>query len=173
VTSSGIAWSSAVGDITITATANGVASDPFTITTRMPYRLVAGAITTGCDSTYGYSDFLNYKIQDQLLIFLPSSLPVNENWTAAAVQDYSGNNWGWPTARSATTAIASFADHITGPAVSGAVPVPVCSGNGIKIQHRNQAWYVGSSTIGSGVRVQIDVLGRFIDHGDHENIVSP
>ena len=173
VTSSGTAFSSAVGDIKITATVSGVSSSPFAITSRKPYRLVKGIITQGCDTTYGYSDLLNYQIQDQLLVNLPNNVPIGENWTAPAVQDYAGNNWGWPTAGSTNAVAAAFADHITGRAISGAVPVPVCSGTATKVQHRNQSWYVGSLTIGVGVLVQTDVLYRYTQHGEHDSIVSP
>lgn len=173
VTSSGTAFSSAVGDIKITATVAGVTSSPFAITSREPYRLVAGIITKECDPTYGYSDHLNYQIQDQLLVNLSSDVPIGEKWTAPAVQDYAGNNWGWPTAKSTTAAAGAFSDHITGRAITGAIPVPVCTGSSVKVQHRNQSWYAGSLTIGVGTLVQTDVLGRFRDHADHESIVSP
>src|SRR3989442_12036300 len=62
VESSGTAFSSSAGDVKITATANNDTSPAFGVTTRKPYRLVAGAIVNQCDSTYGYIDILNYTI---------------------------------------------------------------------------------------------------------------
>jgi hypothetical protein len=172
ITATSSAWSSTSGDVKITATANGLSSQPFAVTTRQPYKLVAGTIQHNCDSTYGYSDFLNYTIYDQLSAALPSGVPLNENWTTSVVDDYSGANWRRQNPGNFTTSGAGFADNIQGEA-AGFVPTAVCSGSGVKVQHWGQDWYIGSLTIASGVRVQSDVLQKYIDHALHQSIVSP
>jgi len=49
VLSSGTAFSSSIGDVSLTATANGQTSKPFSLTTRTPNLSVPGTITTVCD----------------------------------------------------------------------------------------------------------------------------
>jgi hypothetical protein len=175
VSSSGQYFSSAPGDIQITATANGMTSNPFTLTTRKPYRLVAGTIVNQCDPTYGYNDFLNYTIQDQLLTDLPAGVPLNENWTTGVVNDYSGTNWRRANPGSLTTQGAGFSDNIAGEAFSlPAVPTPSCAGTSTtKVQHWGQEWRVGTLTIGSGPRVQTDTIQKYIDHAVDLSITSP
>jgi hypothetical protein len=172
VTASSTVWSATEGDVQITATANGQSSQPFAITTRKPYKLVAGTIQHTCDTTYGYSDFLNYTIDDQLSAPLPSGIPINENWTTGVVADYSGANWRRIDPGKETTSGPGFADQIAGEA-AGFIPTAVCSGSGVKVQHWGQDWYVGSLTLAAGVRVQSDVIQKYIDHALHQSIVSP
>ena len=174
ITSSGSAFSSAVGDISVTATASGQTSAPFPITSRTPYSLSPGSIQTSCDSTYGYSTFITYTIQDQLLTPLPSGVPLNENWTTAVVNDYSGANWTRQVPGNLTTTGSTFADHIEGMNLSASPkPVPTCNGSSTAVQHWGQEWLIGSLTIGSGTLVQTDTLQKYIGYAAHLGIVSP
>jgi len=174
VTATGNPVSSTTGDVTITATANSQPSPPFALTTRRPFRLVAGTITAQCDATFGYSDLLSYTIQDNLMTNMPSAVPLNENWTTSTIPDMP-NNWLRPDPGSSTTddlTPALFADHITGPAVAVANPTPVCVAAGQAVQHWGQEWKIGSTTVGSGTRVQTDILTRFTQHAEHDSIVT-
>jgi hypothetical protein len=174
ITSSGSAFSSAVGDIKIKATANGVDSQPFSITSRTPYRLVQGTIQTQCESTWGYETQINYTIQDQLLTTLPSGVPANENWTTAVVNDYSGTNWRRGPPNGFSLSGASFTDVIQGEQTSlPPNPVPSCTGPSTAVQHWGQEFRVGSTTIGVGKRVQTNTLKKFLNHAEHQQIVSP
>ncbi len=172
VTSSGSAFSSAVGDVKITATANGQTSDPFSITTRTPYRLVAGIIQTNCDTTYGYESQINYTIQDQLLTALPSDVGVNEQWATDVVTDYAGANWRRGAAGGTTASGGQFLDSIKGED-SLHSPTASCTAASTKVQHWGQDWRTGSSISGNGKRVQSNTLQKYLNHAAHEAIVSP
>ncbi len=174
VLSSGTAFSSSIGDVKLTATANGQTSSPFSITTRTPNRLVAGTIQNNCDSTWGYVTFLDYTIQDQFQSALPADVPVNEIFTTDVINDYSGTNWIRGTAGGSNTTGADFSDEIGGQDLnSSPVPVPTCDGNSTAVHHFGQDWRVGSLATGFGRRVQTDTLQRYIGHAAHTSIVSP
>ena len=174
VTSTGTAFSSAVGDIRITATVGGAISDAFAITSRTPDRLAAGSIVHQCDPDYGYSDSLNYTIQDQLLTALPSDVPLNERWSTAVANDFTGTNWRRGPQGSITSTAAAFFDFIQGELLTlPPVPIPVCVGDATAVQHWGQEWRIGSLSIGAGRRVQIDTFQKFRNHAEHQPIVSP
>ncbi len=174
VTSTGTAFSSSLGDIKITATAAVASSAPFAITSRTPNRLLAGQTVHQCDPTFGYIDFLNYTIQDNLLTSLPADVPLNERWSTGVVNDYNGTNWRRGAEGTFTATGSSFADMIGGEALSlPPVPVPACVGDATAVQHWGQEWRIGSLTIGVGRRVQIDKLQKFVNHGEHQQIVTP
>jgi hypothetical protein len=161
----------------VKATANGQ-SGTINLTTRRPYQLVAGAISDTCSATYGYEDFLSYTIEDQLSTPLPSSVPINENWTTGIINDYSGTNWRRGPAGSYTTpSDASFADDIGGENITGGgftpIPTPGCGSGSTAVEHWGQSWYVGTTANGSGARVQSDTLQKYQDHAVHNSIVSP
>ncbi|MDZ7638498.1 MAG: hypothetical protein U5J83_09660 [Bryobacterales bacterium] len=55
-------------------------------------------------------------------------------------------------------------------------PAPTVPGNPPSItvrQSASQVWQIGSTNPGDGIVVQRNTLQRFIDHGDHANIMSP
>jgi hypothetical protein len=177
VLSSGTAFSSATGDVTITATANGQTSSPFSITTRTPNVLVPGAIQISCDSNGGYLTSVSYTIQDQLLASLPSAVPLNENWTTSTVPDYTGTNWTFSSPGFVTTNAqtpANFSDYIS-PDETQHPPIPAftCNGNDTAVEHIGQEWRIGTIATGVGRRVQTDTLQKRIGWADHESIVSP
>ena len=175
VTSSAAAFSSAVGDIKVTATVNGQTSVPFSITSRLPLSLAAGTIQTSCDSQFGYTTVLQYTILDQLLTSLPSGALVNESWTTGVVNDFNGTNWGRSPANGVTVPPgATLADSIEGADLgSSPTPVPLCNGDSTAVQHWGQDIRVGSLTIGSGYRVQADTLQKYKGRAAHLAIVSP
>ncbi|MGH9733723.1 MAG: hypothetical protein ACRD8A_03925 [Candidatus Acidiferrales bacterium] len=117
VTSSGVAFSAAIGDVAITASVTEgeqqLTSAQFYITTRTPYWLVStGGTETDCDPTWGYESHIPYEIQDQLLTTLPSGIGVNESWITGVVDDYQGTNWVRGAAGGVQLNRASFQDDI-------------------------------------------------------------
>jgi hypothetical protein len=183
VSSSGSSFSSQPGDVKIVASASGVSSQPFAITTRRPFRLVNPAVTRLCDASFGYETDISYEIQDQLFTGLPADVPYNEHFVTGAVQDNPQGNWasyGLPTqvggiALSSPSG-AVLIDEITGPGVSNNPPpnpLPVCVGDSTQQEHWGQEFGVGTQTPGGGVRVQTDRIVRFTNHAEHQNILSP
>lgn len=173
---SGSDFSSAVGDVQITAQINFQTSAPFHLTTRKPYKLVAGSIVDNCDPNFGYSDLFNYTIQDQLFLSLPANVEYNEHWTTPIVYDYQGSNWGRPNEVGTLTVGPNFADEVTGPGVNNNppnVPPVACPGVAQQVQHWGQEWRIGSTAIGVGSRVQTDMIVRFTNHAEEQNIVTP
>jgi hypothetical protein len=172
---SGLKLSASSGDVQVKVTVNGTTSNPFALTVQGPKSLVAGQISDQSDSTYGYSSYMNYTIKDNLGYSLPSSIPLNENWTTSVVNDYAGANWRRGDPGSLTSPDSTFADHVAGEA-SGYMPTataPQSPLNGTTVQHWGQEWRVGSGTVGSGARVQTDNIQKYIDHARHTNIVTP
>ena len=164
------------GDVGVTVTAGGATSNPYPITVRGPKTLVAGATTDQCNSNYGYDSFLNYTIKDNLSAPLPSSTPLSENWTSAVTNDYTNANWRRGDPQGYTSPDSTFADDIQGEAFSlPANPTPSCPPplGSTPVQHWGQEWRVGSSTPGSGARVQTDNIQKYLDHARHTGIVSP
>ena len=156
------------------ATANGVTSSPFSLTTRKPNLSVPGTITNACDSTWGYLTTLNYTVKDQLNTLLPSHMPTNEDWTTGPVNDYNGTNWRQSIATGFDESGSAFADAIGGENLSlPPNPVPTCDGNSTSVQHWGQEWRVGSTASGFGSRIQTDTLQKYVGHAAHVGIVSP
>lgn len=178
VTSSGTAFSHQSLDVSVTATINGAVSDPFQITTHRPYKLVFDQYQHNCDALFGYSDFLSYKLLDQLGTDMSIYIfDFNETFTTGAVND-NGSNWasfGTPPATPATNS--EVVDHITGVGVNNTNPVPspmpVCSGNDTQVEHIGQEWRIGGLTQGSGVRVSTQQFTRYADKANYLNFVSP
>jgi hypothetical protein len=163
------------GDILITATANGLTSEAFALTSRTPHRLEHVLTDWGCDGTYGYRARVLYVIKDQLGDDLPANVPVNEDWTTGVVNDYPNTNWRQANPLGFTTENgAAFEDGMFGeyPGLP-AVPQPTCDGNSQPVQHWGQAWRIGSEAIGAGTLVQTNTLQKLIGRAIHTNIVSP
>lgn len=160
VTSNGSTFSSAVGDIKVTATANSQTSPQFAITSRKPFRLaVTSSDTVTCpDSTWGWETRIHYAVQDQLLSNLPSGVPLNEKWSTGLINDWSGTNWRRGAEGSITSV--TFDDLIQGEHVNlPPNPTTACSNNSA-VQHWGQEWWIGSLTPGSGVKVQDKTLQK-------------
>jgi hypothetical protein len=174
ITSSGAAFSSAVGDITITATANQQTSAPFSITSRTPNDFQPGAVNTVCDNTYGFVTTINYTIRDQLMTALPARVPANENWLSGVSLDNPSSNWSRSAPNGVNLSSAAIADQISGGKLgTGEFPVPTCGGTAAAVDHWTQEWRVGSATSGVGKRVQCDTLQRYTNSGAHLGIISP
>jgi hypothetical protein len=179
VTPTGTAFSGGQGnDVSIIAMASGQTSAPFLITVLKPTRFVPTAIDPQCDVNWGYRTVISYSILDQLGRALPADVDANEQWTSGPIPDYSGNNWGQPTANEPL--LRSFrdliSDEITGPGVNNSPPnnpSTGCPGTAVLVQHWGQLWRIGSNAPGTGVLVQSDILQRYTDHGAHSSIVSP
>jgi hypothetical protein len=180
ITSSGSAFSSSVNDVSIKATAAGVDSAPFLITTRTPHDLIMGTVNTTCDSAHGYATEIPYTIEDQLTTSLPSSVPLNEAF-GSVVCDYPGTGGSTCPLTSATTWIppiagnlttptgfpANFSDFIEGAPSSTAVPLPNCTGGaGTAVMHLPQTWQIGSLTRPNGKLVQSNTQKFFTNHGE-------
>jgi hypothetical protein len=55
-----------------------------------------------------------------------------------------------------------------------ATPTPTCDPNSVdKVMHWGQTWRVGSTTVGTGQRVQTDVIQKDVGRAEHLNIVTP
>jgi hypothetical protein len=175
ITSSGSAFSSSVGDISIVATVGGVDSAPFTLTTRRPASFHPGAVDTSCSSTWGYTTLVYYQVWDTHTDPLPVDTVVNENWTTGIIPDYSGTTWrrlppGYDTTNASQGA--AFADTIDGEDSSHNTPLANCTGSDTPVQHWGQEWRLGSTTSGTGPRVQTDSLQKDIKRAYHSSIVT-
>ncbi|MGA8619649.1 MAG: hypothetical protein WB660_14170 [Candidatus Sulfotelmatobacter sp.] len=179
VKSTGTAFSSTATNIavTVTDTATGESSAPFYITSRRPYLLVVGTVTDQCDSTWGYDDYFNYTIKDQMGAALPSSIPLNEYWITAVVNDYPNTNWRRSNPGNYTTAATSpaqFADEIQGENITlPPTPPTACPSAGQAVDHWGQEWFIGSLTSGSGASVQTDTIQKYTNNAQIQSITSP
>lgn len=174
VSSSGTVFSSGSGNdisVTVQDSSTGLTSDPFSLTTRTPSRLVMGIIPPPqCDSTFGYAQFIPYTIQDNLNANLPNPIGVNEKWTTTVSSDFSGTNWRRGSEGGINTdpsAPSQFSDEIQGENLAlPPVPIPDCSGNAAAVEHWGQAWGAGSTTVGlgsvNGVQVQSDTIRKSV-----------
>jgi hypothetical protein len=160
-------------------------SDQFNITVFAPNDLLPGGQVTTPDPDYNYATHINYYIRDQFTTQLPSGgVPVNEQWTTDVIPDCSPMNWRRlpPHGFTSDPIVAGFSDLIQGEAFTytnaqGATvtvtPTPSGPGTGTAVYHWGQDWYVGSTTPGSGRRVQSDTLQKYTAHAEHQNIVTP
>ena len=175
ITVTSAASSGTEGDVAITATVAGITSDAHHLTVRAPYDLLPDTLNHQVDPDFAYITHINYTIRDQFTTQLPSGVPVNEQWTTGIVSDYSGMNWTRGNPTGFTPSIAYFADIIQGE-ISSRTPTPSAPTSPLgttKVYHWGQDWYIGSTSPGSGRRVQSNTLQKYTDHATHENIVSP
>ena len=178
-----IGQSTTANDVSITVTVGGLTSNPFKLTVRAPYSLgqdpAHPSPIYSTDQYYVWHIYIPYRILDNLLTPLPSIVNVQENWTASATPDYTGENWIVPTAGCGPTdsaTPASFGDTVQGEVYpSNAYPIPVynTSQNGAAVFHIGQEWRIGTCASGSGPRVQTDTLQKYTDHAAHTGITSP
>ncbi len=175
-------------EVAVTVTTNGQTSSNYLISVRAPNRLVLTQnFVHTSDSTYGYSSYIHYRIEDQFTDVLPSDIAINEQWIdpATAVPDFTGTNWRQSVNMPGFVSPADWSDHIGGEAflvpVNGnlvpALPTPsspctpfLC---GLAVQHWGQEWRVGSDVIGSGRPVQTDIIQKYSDHAEVQSRVAP
>ena len=187
LSSSPLVYSGDVGDIHITATANGQTSTTKTMTSRRPKRLVPYTSDPGYQcprpSPYpgGYKSTIHYVLQDQLNATAGTAyIPANEYFTSAVVPDYTGTNWTRADANGTSQLPTDFFDQITDsmPLTGPRIPESPSSGCGATntsdlIHHWTQEFLVGDDTVSSGFVVQTDVLQRYRWLAKHLSIVSP
>ncbi|MGH9494639.1 MAG: hypothetical protein ACRD3B_06545 [Candidatus Sulfotelmatobacter sp.] len=175
--STGTAFSSTNTDIaiTVTDTTSGKTSSPFNITSRRPYLLIVGTITDACAPPYGYGDNFDYTIEDQMGAPMPTSVPFNEYWTTAVMNDYPNTNWArYNPGYGFTTSDepAQFTDQVQG-APSGSIPPVACPGAAQAVDHWGQEWFIGALIPGVGVAVQKDTIKKYTNHAEIQAITSP
>jgi hypothetical protein len=172
ITSSGSSFSSSVGDIGVKATAGGVDSAVFSITSRKPYEMIpADMATTSCDSSQVYLTKIFYTVRDQLHDPLPANVPQNEKWTSGVSNDYTGANWQRGSEFGGVVGPVDWFDQIGAYTGTGATPTANCLGGaGTAVQHWGQEWRFGSTTIGSGMAIQTDTLQKYTNHAAHQNV---
>jgi hypothetical protein len=163
-------------DVTVQVTINGRTSDPFQINILAPYSLTFVAEGTTASQANGYTTLIQYQIRDQFGSLLPSTVPINENFTTGIINDYPGTNWIRAGDGGTLVSPSGWSDQIAGQPVNGAIPAPSppCSPYcNVLVHHFNGDWYVGSTIKTKGVKVQTNTWNRFRDHGSHTNVVSP
>ena len=165
-------------EVGIRVTADGAASDTYDITVRAPHRLVLiRDFQHFANTGLWYETHISYRIEDQFTDVLPTNVHINEDFTTAAIDDFAGHDWNRTINEGAALiAPSSWFDRITGPDNNPVNPQPrspcspLCN---TKVYHWNGGWYVGSSTIGRGVRVQTNTWVRYTDHAEHTSRTSP
>jgi hypothetical protein len=175
IKSKGPNGSTVKNDVSVTVTVNGVASDPLMLTVLVPNSLKPLLIDDSPATANGYRSLLHYSILDQFGDVLPSLVPLNEQFTTAAVKDYPGTNWPQGVNKPATVNPADWTDNVSAVGAGGIPPPtpPQTPLGNVKVEHWSGQWQIGSLTIGAGRRVQTNVWQLFQDHGRHRNIVSP
>jgi len=161
----------------------GFLSDPLYVAIERPKRLVKPFGTPdpfpSAQPGGGYISLINYSArglcngQGALRGYV-----LNENFT-----NINNGSTNWPLTEDGlflgpTTSV--WADQIGAQAgnwcggICAPVPeIPIAPLSTIVRQTADQSWGIGSIVGGNGVVVQRNQLRRFIDHGDHTNIVSP
>lgn len=176
VTVTGAGMSGQAGDVGITVTVNGVASNQYAITVRAPNKLVRTDTTHGSSLNFGYHTEITYTIRDNLNALLPAGdIPMNEHFTGDAVADFNGTNWTKTADKSFTASNPTFTDVIEGE-TSNKNPTPQSPQNPLgntKVVHWGQDIFVGSTTVGNGKKVQTSTFQKYRDHANHENVSSP
>jgi hypothetical protein len=168
--------SSTQNDVRITVTVNGMTSSIYTLTVRAPNSLSFVTQGTAANTPNGYTTLIQYQIRDQFGTILPSNVPINEHFTTAVTNDYSGTNWIRSNDGGSTVSPNGWSDQIQGQPISGAIPTPTgpCSPLcNTLVHHFDGEWSVGSAAAASGTRVQTNTWQRYIDHGAHTDVVSP
>jgi hypothetical protein len=176
--------SDSVGDIQIYMDIGGFAAAAFSFTVNTPGSLdSAGA---PYDTTYndGYYSAIYYNTLDEFGNQMPS-ISLNEQFSSptcgSPISNFcpdQANNWNKPTpyGLSAYNLAGYWYDQIYFSSCIGCTPAysgPQTPRSASMVDHSNQTWRVGSSSVGSGVEVQYDTFQRYVDHGRHNDVVSP
>ncbi len=179
VTGTGTHFSGATGDISFTATANGVSSSPLTMSAKTPWKLVSrGAPQTSCfSSPETYTSTVSYDVHDNLDVLMSANIDWNE--VLGSQTSENGSNWGSYSVAQSAGSTDPVQDLLAPPQLNASpapVPTPTCSGqNSGATRYRSipQNISVGTVNNGSGVHVQSDTLGYYVDHGQHDGIQVP
>jgi hypothetical protein len=185
-------------DVVVQTSYNGFMSDPFYLFINRPWNLVAANDQVGNTWVYsaakdnGYETFVNYQTYGLCATDPPmSGYHVNEQ-LGSPVPYYPGDNWAWgpatawfmPSGLNPPTwfdriSVFSPGSNPGDPAYcgTGLLCVPQWSNPGVGphtlVDHIPQTWFIGSSSSGSGARVQTNTLQRYTDSGWHTDIVTP
>jgi hypothetical protein len=179
VTSSGSHFSRTIGDVLIVATVNGVASDPFAITTRTPWKLSPRNPQdppTCFQSPTSYQSIMRYDIKDNFDSLIANDLTWNEVLSQSSSTSENGSNWGSYIFLSSGGNSDPLEDFLAPPSGTGVSPSPTCSGTPsgtVRYRAIPQVVRVGSAVGGSGVLVQTDTIGYYINHARHDSIIVP
>lgn len=121
----------------------------------------------------GYISELHYMLLDNLNYPLPTSVPLNEQFTSLGAILYAGSNWYQPPPGGDTWNPDNWFDSIR---VYGTelVPQAMPPANGdTQVIRWDGQWLIGRAVPGCGLRVQTNTWMLYRDHGRHINIVSP
>ncbi|HEX8282831.1 MAG TPA: hypothetical protein VF588_05730 [Pyrinomonadaceae bacterium] len=163
-------------EVGIQVTVNGATSPTFRLSVRAPHRLVLTRdFVQRADATWGYDTEIHYRIEDQFTDVLPSNVPLNEHFTTGIVADFAGMDWRRGAEGGAVVNPTDWFDHIQGE-TAGHNPAPrnpcspLCN---TAVYHWDGEWFIGSTSIGVGRRVQTNTWQKFTDHAEHTNRTSP
>ncbi|HET6978985.1 MAG TPA: hypothetical protein VFI24_21815 [Pyrinomonadaceae bacterium] len=168
--------SGTAGDVKITVTVNGTASDEYAITVKAPHQLNRTSISHVSSGNFGYKTTITYSIRDQFNNSLGAGdMLVNEKFTTGAVGDFPGMNWLITPDGGNTVHVPAVSDVIEGENLNKnpAPQAPQTPLGSTKVVHWGQDIYIGSDTVGLGRKVQTATFQKYKDHADHENITSP
>lgn len=180
VSSTGSHFSGTPGDISITATIGGVTSNPFVMTARTPWKLVPQpSPVTQCFTVpkTTYITYLKYDLHDNLDTVMSTDASWNEVLGTPTSENES--NWGTFGGPSPSAAETNPLEDMVGspdPEINPTLkPLPTCGQAAGTTRYMSvpQTIRVGSDTNGSGVKVQEDTLGYYIDHGQHDDVKVP
>jgi hypothetical protein len=173
-------------DVVIKTSYGGLESDPFHMFINAPHNTEAALDLEGhlWNYTYnhndGYESRINYKVDTLCASDGPmSAYSVSESFGPWENEDgHPEYNWvpgsagGWLAPGDQWADIINFdsANCSSQPCV----PVPQNPGPDFTpVHHVFQTWFVGSQEPGWGAKVQTNILRRYTDQAEHENITTP
>lgn len=139
-----------------------------------PKSLTHKGTTHNTSASWGYLTLETYEVVDDKGKPI-KGFDVNEKWPGAVTNDDASTDWRRGPAGGTHSGGTTFQDNIGGEA-SGRKPAPQAPGSPLgthKINHWDQEWRIGSTTPGTGVLVQTNVLQKYQDHAEHSGIKSP
>lgn len=175
-----IAPSTAVDDVVIQVTLGTLLVGTAYFTAVEPHQLVSdGAVHEPWET--GYQTYEKYHLLDQMGNAFPDDgLFFNEKFIGDVVDDYpGGSNWVYPQTHGELINPQKFVDRIASRATVALGVNPEAEnpqgepGYLVKVNHIIQEFYCGGVESGEGVLIQRDVNQMWIDHGSHEQVVSP
>lgn len=140
---------------------------------QVPKSLRHVSTTHNPDATWSYLTLVTYEVLDTSGNPI-SGFDVNEKFGSPTYDDASCD-WRQSNEGGYTAPGTQFSDHMGGES-STHTPTPQSPQSPLgnhKVQHWPQAWYIGSTTPGSGTKVQTNTFQKYQDHADHENVRSP
>lgn len=168
-------------DVIIRLVYNGTQVWHYDLAVFSPYRQIHLNKDSDASDGVGYVSRITYELQDQFnqklpyLVMWNEDIDGNETYSDAtmvsnaAISIWPGENWGWGSEWSAMVSPAGAVDEIRyiAPNKTPTVENPH-GGNDAVDRSPSGAWYVGSGTIGRGIRVGNCVWKRYRDHARHE-----